>query len=246
METLKESLEESLKDPLEKSLYPLYEDMVKNNKYEKTSLFCMQWGKYFPEKNGLLFVGKAANGWVKIKDINDVKDAFNTVFARTDQMEWVKNLEGKKMNHHEGDDDYNTKQSAFWRVVKNISKKYTKKDDWYSYVAWSNLYKISPETGGNPNMALRKKQLPDCREILKKEIEILKPKYVILFTSGWEKDFLWYLQNGQTSHLKKITWAGKYEAKLYKIKDVTYITSVHPQGKPEEEHIKTIMSLMGC
>ncbi|OAV64284.1 hypothetical protein Barb6_03319 [Bacteroidales bacterium Barb6] len=38
-------------------------------------------------------------------------------------------------------------------------------------------------------------------------------------------------------------WSG-YDAKVYKIKNVTYIVSRHPQGKPEDSHVKTIAELI--
>jgi len=230
-----------LENTLKEKLLPLYSRMLGNNTYQNICSFCVQWGKNFPQKqnDGILFVGKAVNGW--INNETDIEILFGNseerIFNRKDQMEWVHNLE----RNFEG---YNTRKSAFWRVIKGISSNFHSAKNWFSYIAWSNLCKIAPFTGGNPNDGLYYEQLEYCQEILLKEIEILSPKFVIFLTSGWEKDFLYYLNgNNQTKSIKKVSWCGN-ETKLYEIKGVYYITSVHPQGKPEAKHIETIIELM--
>lgn len=231
---------ESLKDELKNKLQPLYCKMLDNKTFNNVAVTCVQWGINFPKENGLMFVGKSINGWnTNETDANALfcETNPNRMFARNNQMEWIKKLEGNNPV-------YNTKKSAFWRVIKQIGIKSTGKEDWYSYAAWTNLYKIAPSNGGNPDTKLRKEQLESCQKILKTEIEILKPKYIIFCTSGWEKDFLWYLNGGSTSSLQEVRWSNKYESKLYKIMNITCITSLHPQGKPEKEHIKAILQLM--
>ena len=228
------------KKELKDNLLPLYEELLKNNSFEDVCTFCLQWGENFPEKEktGILFVGKAVNGW--ISDETDINVLFgetsDRIFARIDQMEWVSNLEG--------DEQYNTNKSAFWRVIKRVSQHYYPNKEWYSNVAWSNLCKISPFNGGNPNDKLYYEQLKSCQKILAKEIEILSPKYVIMLSSGWEKDFMYYLNdNNHTKSVAKINWDG-YETKLYKIKDTIFITSQHPQGKNETNHVEALTNLM--
>lgn len=233
-----------LKEKLENGLKPLYEELlsgsdVKFDKENETS-FVLQWGDKFPvEKNeGILFVGKAVNGWAKKED-----QSFEKLFARGDQMKWVDDLWNRK-------EEYATGKSAFWRVIKGISSKYNETNPWYSHVAWSNLYKISPnksQGGGNPDKNAKDKQLNLCRKIFKTEIEILSPKYVILLTSGWESKtgFLYYLNGNQhTKHIEEKTWGKDYKIKVYDINNTIFITTVHPQGKNEKEHIKKIVELL--
>ena len=226
---------------LREKLTPIYSRLLENNTYENVCTFCMQWGENFPEKenDGILFVGKAVNGW--INDETDIDILFGNseekIFNRKDQMEWVHNHEGSE-------NEYNTLKSAFWRVIKKVTLNFYPSENWFSFIAWSNLCKIAPFKGGNPNDGLYYEQLENCQKILAKEIEILAPKYVILLTSGWEKDFLYFLNGGkETKSIKKVLWNG-YETKLYKINNINYITSQHPQGKPEEEHIETIVEIM--
>lgn len=122
----------------------LNEDL--NNEVRPLSLFFRQVGdKYLNADNKirLLFIGKSVNGWVReSKDVDKLFDSQdeNRIVNRDDQLVWVKNHEGSK-------EDYNTNRSAFWRVIKAISKKITDTNEWYRYVAWSNLYKASPKDG---------------------------------------------------------------------------------------------------
>lgn len=229
---------------LKEKLQPLYDEMLKNISQEEDLYpFCIQWGNDFPkEKNtGVLFVGKATNGWVReTKDINIVfGDSNDRVFARTDQMKWIRDLDGVT-DHH-----YNTRKSAFWRVIRRVTQMYYREDleYWYSNIAWSNLYKVSHETG-NPNSVLMNEQHRYCEEILKSEIEILSPKFVVLLTSGWEKWFLPYLNNKNHTHSTLSRKWCRYECKCYEIDNVIYIASHHPETKPEKEHAEAIYNIM--
>lgn len=236
-----EIIMETLKEELKNGLVPLYENLIKQNSFEDVCAFCVQWGKNFPttKNTGILFVGKAVNGWVH--DDIDIDVLFgettDRIFARSDQMKWVSDLEGNN-------EIYNTKKSAFWRVVKKISQHFYPTEEWYSNVAWSNLCKIAPFKGGNPSDKHYYEQLNSCQKILAKEIELLSPKFVVMLTSGWEKDFLYFLNdNNHTKSLAKIEWDG-YETKLYEIKNTIYIVSQHPQGKNETNHVDVITNMM--
>lgn len=67
-------------EKLRNELKPLYENLLKNMAefdYDKAT-FCLQWGENFPlEKHcGVMFVGRATNGWVT--DCEDVDVLFVT------------------------------------------------------------------------------------------------------------------------------------------------------------------------
>ena len=222
-------------------ILPVYEKLLNKNTFTNICTFAVQWGKNFPSENktGLLFIGKAVNGWVTNEtNVEKLFDQENSdrIFARKDQMEWVDNLSGNTKG-------YNTRKSAFWRVIKKVAMSYYPQK-WYSNIAWSNLYKIAPWEGGNPNTKLQKVQQKYCFEILKKEIEVLSPDYIIMLTSGWEWPFLNYLNNSEKLNvLSEIKW-NKYKTKLIEIDGTKFIISPHPQGKNESEHKQVICQLM--
>ena len=230
-------------EKLRNELKPLYEKLLKNVAefdYDKAT-FCLQWGENFPlEKHcGVMFAGRATNGWVT--DCEDVDvlfgDSEDAIFNRHDQMKWVENLSGNTKG-------YNTRKSAFWRVIKKITKELYP-EPWYSHVAWSNVCKVAPWKGGNPNDSLYYAQLSDCKKIFAKEIELLSPKVVVLFTGEeWAIDLLRYM-NGEvgTKSIYKQKWAN-YVCKVYQINGVIYIRTEHPQGKSEDAHAQCIVDIV--
>ncbi len=227
---------------LRTALKPLYSKMLNSISLEEDLYsFCVQWGKDFPTEKykGIAFVGKATNGW--ITPSSDVEilfgDTKDKIFARNDQMAWVSNLESNT-------NGYNTRKSAFWRVTKGIAKSINNSEKWYLDIAWSNVYKVSFHKG-NPSQNLKNQQKQFCKSILEKEVKILSPEYVIFLTSGWEKVFLKHLNDGVIpSPIKTQKWGHRYYSKLYSIGKTKYITSFHPQGKKESEHINAIIQLI--
>lgn len=230
-----------MKELLKATLKPLYQALLpKVTSKNKVYTFCLQWGNNFPKEvnTGILYVGKATNGWVtNTRDVDILfGDTKERVFARYDQMAWVHNLEKDKK--------YNTLNSAFWRVIKKICQSVYGSEGWYSHVAWSNLYKVSFEKG-NPDAKLKKEQLELCKKVLQEEIRILSPKYVVFLTSGWEKSFFDHLTKGLTrENLPVVKWGGKHETRAFKVGKTILICSAHPQGKNEYEHAMAIVGMM--
>ncbi len=88
--------------------------------------------------------------------------------------------------------NYECNRSFFWNVVYKLINKYYGFDenswDWSKKLVWSNLYKIAPAEGLNPNADEIAIQQPLSIELVKRELEEIKPKYCIVLTnySGWE------------------------------------------------------------
>ncbi|MCH4896687.1 hypothetical protein E0494_08250 [Marinilabiliaceae bacterium JC040] len=224
-------------------LKPLYSDLIDNYSKKGDSVFSVQWGEKFPKTNnsGIMFVGKCLNG----SDNGSLNlnvlfgNTKNSLVSKKEQLRWVVECEGNT-------EGYNTNKSAFWRLIKNISQEiyHTNEEEWYRKIAWNNLYKLSPKKGGNTSESTKSLQFETCAKILKKEISIMSPKYVIFFTSDWEDDFLTYLNNGEKlKYIDKASW-GEYKTKVCKIKSKYYIISKHPQCKDEFKHSRAITKLI--
>ena len=233
----------SMKQSLYKALKPLYAELLEQLSEEDksiTSPFCVQWGKNFPttQFSGLLFVGRATNGYgtdaTKSVDVLFDGEEDSLGFARPDQMTWL-----------ETHPSYNWRQSPFWRLISKVSQDYTE-GEWFDGIAWSNLCKIAPSKAGNPSNSLYYAQLSACQKILKSEIEILSPKFVILLTGeNWAKDFLFYLNDKEVCFpIDKVEWENNYTIDIYLIKGVYFLRTEHPQGKPEQGHIEVIKSII--
>jgi hypothetical protein len=229
---------DNLKEKLKETITPLYTEMWNNciSVSNEIGGYVPQWGKNYPEgkHEGLLFIGKAPNlrlsnnPW-KEKGL----DVLNSIGK--EDLSWLENNKCSK--------------SAYMRVFSEICKELHKgKDDkWYSYVAISNLYKIANLNANFPTAKLLDAQKNFARKIFVKELEVLSPKFVVMFSSKMEKDgFLYDFQNdgNHTNSVCSENWGKNYETKVYDIRDTIIITSPHPERKNEEEHVKVIVKLL--
>lgn len=232
---------------LAEKLKPLYQVMLddvcaaKNEEYIK---FCIQWGKQFPnEKNtGIMFYGRANNGWMCFDTtVEDIFDPNNSqrAFDRDDQMIWVEECAGDV-------EGYNSNSSAFWRVIRNVSREFYPEDE-LQHIVWSNLCKIAPD-GSNPSDTLYYAQLPSACEIMKTEIEFFSPRHVVVLTGeGWAMPFLEQIFGKDEPNVVGSAIFGSardYKIKVYENENVFYYVSEHPQGKNESTHIETLINLI--
>ncbi len=184
-------------------------------------------------------MGIACNGWHSTSQ--DIETLFGnkkeSIFNRKDQMRWVDDYAGSQSN-------YNTNKSAFWRVAKHIAQCFYP-DKWYSHIAWSNVCKVSPEKGGNPNDKLYYAQLESSQKIFESEIRLFSPKVVVMFTSNsWAADLLKYMNNNQEPIcIEQLNW-DKYKCDVYRINETYFVVSEHPQGKKEKIHAESIISFI--
>lgn len=239
-------MDNALKERLKAELKPLYRNLMEHTMEYRESYsealvaFAAQWGKDFPSaaNDGILFVGRATNGWSNDDaNVDNLFDGEGRIFNRPDQMVWVK--------EKEGDANWNSNHSAFWRVVRGVARNFYP-DDELNHIAWSNLCKLAPD-GGNPSAGLFKAQMLDACDILNKEVEILSPKFVVLMTGIDMADNFISGLNGnewpENQVVAKEDWAG-YSATVFQIGQHYVILTEHPQGKGDKEHIDCLTSLI--
>ena len=246
----------TIENNLENALYNLYDILLKDvNPYRSklTDLypFIAQWGKNYQPNEGILFVGRATNGWVSTSDnvnilfgkspqttatyyqaITNKKNEL--IFNRKDQMEWI-----------------NKKTNAFFLLLLAVCELYHTSRD-ATYAAWSNIAKIAPEKS-NPNKKLFGLQNNMCHAILKEEINILSPKYVIFITKGrvnwWSSfltEFLGPIYYNPPLDMEK--WSSKnckeYIVDYYEINNQKYLITERPEGKSIWEHANAINEII--
>lgn len=227
-----------MKEKLKEALRPIYDKMLKDTSIngwretidgEERAYPCMApvVGNNYPKepRTGFMFYGRANNGWEE-----GVNDTFDTIYnAQLDGL--YEYIERNK--------------SAFFRVAGRVfSECYG--DDWLSHVVYSNLYKVSRHEK-NPTDPECNAQRKYVTEIFKKEIETLLPKFVVLFAgTNWADEFICYINGEEMPQpLETIIWDEDYGYSLsvYKIDEVYYIVSEHPQGKKEYLHAEAILSI---
>lgn len=155
------------------------------------SAFWPEFGSSYNPHEDLLIVGRAPNGgdnpWhfsklatldpheLRLK-ASEKPEALDVWMIRC----WQKSKDRKYCSN-----------TAFWRAVKLVVEGLgTGSDYWASRLAWTNLYKIAPATGGNPAGKLRKYQLQHCINLLKLELDGFKPRYVLVVTGDWFMPFI--------------------------------------------------------
>jgi len=223
--------------PNPREFFPLYTRLLETDMNgfggDVVPFFCQAGSRYRESVPRILFVGKSVNGWVTSgRTVEELFDPRNPdrIVNRSDQMEWVKDLEGSQ--------GYNTKKSAFWRTAKGVASALFGEAAWYQHVAWTNLYKVSPIVG-NPSLSLRKRQLETCRTILELEIRALEPSVMVFLTSGWEAPLLertpWENRGGHT-----LSW-GHCQLTYADAAGRLVIHSLHPERKPEAGHVEAIL-----
>lgn len=181
---------------------------VRDEGNKKLTLQFYSKGKLFDGK--LMIVGRAVNGWddecewfhgdyKEALPINLVTKAYNK--SLDNPLKWVTDMWGLNKKNENGEKLYNTARSPFWQLTKNVLKHITPEDEWNeenwsSKIIWSNLYKVAPANGGNPNKTLCNLQLDFCKDILNYEIQQNKPKYLLFITGhDWFNPFTECIKN---------------------------------------------------
>ncbi len=224
-----------------KKLYCELGDIVAKYHIHGISPLVVHWGHYYPMQPnaGILFVGRAINGSnQRGKYLDQLEVAIQP--QNCNNLKWVEEDMQKKGS--------NCRRSAFWRVIRGVAKEIYG-DSWFEHVAWSDLYKVAPSKGGNPNKRLKGLQKGKCQEILAQEIMMLSPRIVILFVGNWIDNFLFLLNSHQPtkSIANTVVWGHgrkstrEYKVKVYYIDRCVFILTEHPQGKNEANHITALV-----
>lgn len=201
--------------------------------------------------NELMVVGRAPNGWsCSAYPEKFANPAFQKEFARQIHkredgqcpMTWVREQWGPG-------DWTNTKMSAFWRVVRKVTVGLDiageGAEDWPCHLVWSNLYKVSPTDGGNPDSPLCDLQFPGCNQLFQIELDTYRPQRLLLLSgwSGWAEWFLPRLdQAGATAEYVEQTGyldlASGYRTRV--------VVACHPRSKPEEPWSSEVLQAFCC
>ena len=165
--------------------------LISNNKYTAAKAF--EGSEYKNSKSKLMVVGRAMNGWERdysvFSSANEIVDVVLSQNFNFDDVICKKGFmsEGRKR-------PYRYITSKFWKLIKFILEEYneannnwydsSKNDNWNQKIVWSNLYKISPWGGNNPEWDLMTLNIQDYIDILKQEIEIFKPERILFVTDN--------------------------------------------------------------
>lgn len=235
---------------LKNKLLPIYFDF--SNRYANNKELCpflMQWGSKFPtiKNNGIIFYGRATNGWNSTWDYDIFFSDNHKDSAWNKNTQWI----------YDSDIDYNYHKSQFWSIIEGISM-HIYGQEWYDYVACSNICKVAPNSAGNPSNKIFYDTLENNIKIFNIELDFWSPKYVVLFTDGIRKDaktvidwtscFIKSLNNNTMPKLSyELSWDEEkpdMKIRIYKLGEMYIIQSVHPQGQKVDLHKDAIINII--
>ena len=178
-------MEEQMKE-FYKELYSAYGELKEEQR--RSVFFSMVGERYKENRVRFMLVGRAVNGWKKGDEYTSAEDFSNRAMKHmndTGRWKWVENDNGRLITG--GKTAYSLERSRFWNysreIYKHLAEGCNKPDAriWMDNILWSNLYRISPESG-NPSGSSQKKQKEACAKILNAEIEYFKPTHILLVT----------------------------------------------------------------
>lgn len=187
-----------------------------------------------------MFVGRAVNGWNTDWSTN-VEEAAEQALNQNCNFDEIRNPDNYKDNKN----SYNFNRCAFIQTgIEAIIKQGINREDAWSAFVWSNLFKVSPAISGNPSGKVQHKQRKICIDILKKEIELLKPTHIIFFTDeDWLKN-TWRNKKDLDSFYKVFEFDKKFTNQFIKgtgiYNGVPYVVCVRPEKHKREEFSNSI------
>jgi hypothetical protein len=190
----------------------------------------------------LLVIGRSVNGWVEdwtapqLADRATRRSAIERLRADAEpaegcRMAWVTDLWGAP-------DGYNTRRSAFWRVLRRIlaadPRTASDPEHWSSRLVWTNLYKVSPAAGWNPGADLQRAQRASAIELLKLELVAFEPRRVLALTGGWIEPFLGDLALPLEQRSGLVEGVGHATGRAW-------VVAKHPMRKPEDAFVTEVL-----
>jgi hypothetical protein len=146
----------------------------------------------------LMLIGRALYGWgtkpFKVPEMESAAER-NKIIENTlevsssDQQCPIQRLhESWRDGLRNKSSKYNPEQSNFWCVAREVIKEFStpeEREKWLNYLYWTNLYKLSFQSTGNPSESLQKAIRPGSWKMLTVEIEFLKPHRILFLTGQW-------------------------------------------------------------
>jgi len=218
-------MEKELLDSLYFELLEEFEKAMSINNNVDYSLIYPSIGLKFHE-TGLVICGRATNGYYnewKIKNIIKEKKKIISMAKKDALNPWTT----------EQIEDY-VSTKPFFRITKKILINYYKvpKESYADYFAWSNLMKIAPSKGGNPNDKEYNAQIKLAKKIFKAEIDEYNPRNIVLMSGKITDDTNWAYDFIEELGLKpKIKSSGKIIESVYNYKKTKIITMIRPEIK---------------
>lgn len=171
----------------------------------------------------LMVVGQAVYGWIPDWRVGDLQtsqglesvlaETMSACYERADPMNWI--------------EENRVRTSPFWRMVRGTVERLWPGSawNWYSHVAWTNLYPIAPnEPKGNPSGALLEVQTAPAAHLLRTVARALRPEGVLVLGGPYWWPFQEFIPLRVLSREDRPLLANG------EIEGVPWLAGMHPAG----------------
>jgi hypothetical protein len=197
----------------------------------------------------LMVIGRATNGWGEndwtAEDLRESPRREVTVRAARAASELDNECPMSWVDKQAGPGDYyNTNRSAFWRVIRRIAEAVVEGQagsrSVLGSIAWSNLYKVAPASGGNPPSSLMRLAGSRSARLIRREIEELQPRRVLALV-GWS----WFAEFAPQLALAVERRDGGPVEAVASAPGQRWVIAKHPERKPEDAAVTDIVAALG-
>lgn len=230
--------------------------LIKDNDISHLSRFTLMEGVNYDHQSNIrmLLVGRAPNGWgenLAVSDDDFAHGALDEYSLR--HFDWVEKENGMLVSKYlDSHGSYITyKLAAFFTYAEDIFYRLTniipnENEKWLDYIAWSNLYKISPPNTGNPEGEMEFLQRDICKRILLNDIELCNPTHILFFT-GYENMFEhFHTEFPNVKYIGKNCSRGKNKNDIYveaagTYKDAKVVVCCRPEYRNKEQLVSDVI-----
>lgn len=238
----------------------------KNNEGTKEyDVFYPSFGITDKKECDFIVYGQSIKGWTpQITDKVDIdeltqcaKNFSNGYFEGHTPLDWINiywssstyktHIVTKEEKEFYPEIKYSACRSFFWNVTYKLISKYYNYDynswDWSKKIVWSNLYKIAPSERKNPDEFECKWQEKISIELVKKELDELKPRFCIVLTNDpWWEPFRNKIGTSKVSFIKD---SNGIIQSIEKYKNTLIIVTSRPySGGKSELYVEELIKLL--
>lgn len=202
------------------------------------------WPKIGARYGGdLLVIGRATNGWIERwmpsegqapKEVARLARQSGEGLVNGDQLGWVLDRWQPR------DGGYSTATSQFWQTIRHLMVALRPDEaDWPSLIAWTNLAKVAPWTGGNPGKQLLVVQRNLGPLLLAREVAELQPKLIVAFTGRW-----WFEPFANELGLP-VKWQMGHVEGVAREQSRIWVVAVHPMTRSPRAVADAVLAARG-
>ena len=191
----------------------------------------------------LFVIGRVTNGWYEPWRKEEFTESTRrlAILKRTRKIsESIHRCPLLWVIDRAGDPEYNSNDSAFWRVIKRVSlegiRDWKRVETWPSWICWSNLLKVGPDSMQiRPSAALKRAQQIHGTRLIEHELSEFNPRRVLVLSG---RDWFEPFAEGLGLQVK---WRSGLVEGIATCNGRRWVIAKHPMKKPEDSFVDEVI-----